>query len=80
MAYGVPCVVTDVGDSALLVGDSGIVTPSNDSGALAEGLAKCVSRLRTGQSPNPRLRIGESFDAATLVKRTEAALTALIQT
>jgi glycosyltransferase involved in cell wall biosynthesis len=78
MACGVPCVVTDVGDSALLVGDSGIVVPANDPAALAEGLAKCVSRLRAGQAPNPRLHIMENFDLATFVNRTEAALTALL--
>lgn len=79
MACGIPCVVTDVGDSALLVGDDGIVVPPNDSKALADGLSKCIDMVRNGQTANPRLRITENFDVGTMASRTEAALTALIQ-
>ena len=38
MATGLPCVVTDVGDSRHVVGDSGLVVPRRDSDALAQAL------------------------------------------
>jgi glycosyltransferase involved in cell wall biosynthesis len=38
MAMGVPCVVTDVGDAAMLVADTGVVVPRENSVALAQGL------------------------------------------
>ena len=42
MACAVPCVVTNAGDSADIVGDTGIVVPVRDHRALAGGIAKLV--------------------------------------
>jgi glycosyltransferase involved in cell wall biosynthesis len=43
MAAGVPCVATDVGDSAHLVGDTGRVVPPRDPEALAAGWEAVLS-------------------------------------
>lgn len=43
MSSGIPCVVTDVGDSAYGVGDTGIVVPAKDPQALADGIIKILS-------------------------------------
>lgn len=42
MACGVPCVVTDVGDSAEIVGDTGRVVPAGDMAGLARELVEVL--------------------------------------
>lgn len=44
MASAVPAVATDVGDSADIVGDTGIVVPPSDSAALARGVMAMLKK------------------------------------
>jgi len=51
MACGVPCVATDVGDTALLVGNLGPIVPRENSEALATGLLSLLT-LSTDEQRN----------------------------
>lgn len=75
MACGVPCVVTDVGDSKFLVGDTGIVVPKQNPQALFEAIKTLIEagpeyRARLGETA--RKRIIENFSLEKCVKRYES--------
>lgn len=54
MASGVPCVTTDVGDSAYIVGDTGIIVPPDDKEQLLQGLLTL-----TGMPESTRHALGQ---------------------
>jgi glycosyltransferase involved in cell wall biosynthesis len=74
MACGVPCVVTDAGDSALIVGDLGIVVPPGDPAALAQGLGGMLDMLPKVRRDDLRRRIVENFTLEKMIGETEKAL------
>ena len=74
MACGVPCVVTDVGDSGWIVGDTGIVIPPRDKDALVNAWIKLIEmgserRARLGRFA--RQRVMEHFSINTVAKQYE---------
>ena len=74
MACGVPCVVTDAGDSALLLGDGGIVVPPRDPAALAEALGELMQAGSAGRAELGRLgreRVERHYSLPAIVDRYE---------
>ncbi len=75
MACGVPCAVTDVGDSAYIVGDTGRVVSSGDMDGLAaamESLLIMPTEERRVLGERARARVAENFEIGRVVKRYEA--------
>ena len=71
MACGTPCVVTDVGDAALIVGERGWVVPSRNPGALALGITEALEAMAatgpTALGEQCRARIKDNFSLDTMV-------------
>ena len=74
MACGVPCVVTDVGDSGWIVGDTGIVIKPRDEKALTKAwvtLIELGSEGREQLGRSARQRVIEHFSINIVVKQYE---------
>ncbi len=78
MACGVPCVVTNVGDSAWLVGDGGEVVPPRNPSALMSAIERLLDQ-GTYDPAMIRQRIVEQFSVGSLVTNTERVLNNLLQ-
>ena len=83
MACELPCVVTDVGDSAYLVGNTGFVVPPADPEALAASLKSLVEighaqRMNMGQAARKRIQTEFHIDQA--VREYEALYLSALET
>jgi len=73
MACGTPCVTTDVGDAALIVGDTGWVVPPANAARFAEGIAMALKEC--GGDPDSwqtrreaaRTRVIENFGLEKMI-------------
>lgn len=75
MSCGVPCVVTDVGDSGHVVGDTGVIVQPGDSEVLADGIARlidCGEIQRSALGARARQRVIEHFSLGPIVSQYEA--------
>lgn len=76
MAAGKPVVATSVGGTpeAVVDGETGLLVPARDSGALAEGMARLLARPAEarGLGEAGRRRVAERFGLEAMVQRHEA--------
>lgn len=77
MACGTPCISTDVGDAAYIVGDTGWVVPPHDPSALAQGIQSALVALANtntweSRQQAARQRIEENFTIERMVGMYDA--------
>lgn len=74
MATAVPCIVTDVGDAASIVGPTGVVVPPSDPQALAQAMLTLADDepLRKRMGDAARRRIIEGYGLESAIARYEA--------
>jgi glycosyltransferase involved in cell wall biosynthesis len=75
MCCAIPCVATEIGDSADIIGKTGIAVPPRDPVALAAGWERLVAltpQARRTLGAEARARIVENYDLAAIIARYEA--------
>lgn len=72
MSCGIPCVATDVGDVARIIGDTGIVVPAGDANALAEAWSRLLDapvETRQAMGEAARSRVRDNFSIESVADR-----------
>ena len=75
MACKVPCVATDVGDSAEIIGNTGFVVPPRDPEALAHALKRMLELGSDGRAELGKVareRVEKRFELGSVVKQYKA--------
>jgi glycosyltransferase involved in cell wall biosynthesis len=72
MACGTPCITTDVGDAAIIVGDTGWITPAGQPEVLADAIIQALLEHQnnlawTERCINARSRIEDNFSIETMI-------------
>ena len=83
MACGVPCVATNVGDSASIIGGTGLIVPPRDPTALAaawETLWREGHAGRAKRGTAARRRIEERYALATMIAAYRGLYSELVTT
>ncbi|HTH27416.1 MAG TPA: glycosyltransferase [Sphingobium sp.] len=81
MACGIPCVTTDVGDSAWVIADAGMAVPPSNNAALATAIADLAAmpaESRRAIGSRGRLRVTEHFEIDSIVKTYRDLWTAVL--
>ena len=72
MACGTPCIVTDIGDSAYVIGKTGWIVPPKSSIKLARAIEKALIEKDTikwnKRCKKARLRVKENFSIGNMIK------------
>ena len=82
MACGVPCVVTDVGDSAEIVGEMGRVAAPGDMAALAHAIVEVLGlpdRERRALGARARERVQAKYGIESVTRQYEEFYERLIE-
>jgi len=80
MACGLPAIATDVGDATLILGDTGLVVPPENPGALAAAIRTLVQEpaaARADRRMRARARIVDNFAMVHAVQRYADLYTSL---
>jgi glycosyltransferase involved in cell wall biosynthesis len=75
MACGIPCVVTDVGDSPVIVGDTGRIVPARDSATMASAWRELIdagAETRHMLGTAARERVVTHFSVTQFAQRYQA--------